>query len=258
MKFDFSNVPLPDAPAGATAAPLEPSIEFDPDPPATASKRNPDAGAVVDLNLDGAKRAIKLFDDQVAEMERQAESLEVKSGEAAHNATEMTGQVKRLLKSVDERRKEIIAEPDSFVRKVNGFCKPLSDRLKSLESLLKRKLSDFAYQVEMQRREIEKAQREAAERLQAEINKSAEAKGIEPVQVAPVAMPTKQGPTRSDTAVASTVMVWKHEVTDPAAVPRQYLMVDERAIRAAVDAGIRDIPGVRIFEEAEIRVRRVG
>ena len=53
-------------------------------------------------------------------------------------------------------------------------------------------------------------------------------------------------------------MVWKHEVIDAAAVPREYLMVDDAAIKAAVKAGIRAIPGVRVFEEAEMRVRRVG
>lgn len=255
--LDFSKVGFePEQPMGPPSGPappppgrrnsLERKAEFD------------DIGALVDLNITGAKAAIKLFDDHVTDMERQAAELEVKSSEAAQNATEMTGQVKRLAKSIDERRKEIIAEPDSFVRKVNGFVKPLSDRLKTLEGFLKRKLSDFAYQQELARREAERLQREAAEKLQAELNQQAAAKGVEPVQVAPVALQQKQGPTRSDTAVASTVMVWKHEVTDPKAVPREYLMVDDAAIKAAIRGGIREIPGVRIYEDAEMRVRRVG
>jgi hypothetical protein len=40
-----------------------------------------------------------------------------------------------------------------------------------------------------------------------------------------------------------------HEVTDPAAVPRQYLMVNDAAIKAAIAGGVRDIPGVRIYED---------
>jgi hypothetical protein len=54
-------------------------------------------------------------------------------------------------------------------------------------------------------------------------------------------------------AVASTV--WRHEVTDPQAVPRQYLMVNEAAIKAAVAGGARDIPGVRIFEDVRTAIR---
>ena len=73
---------------------------------------------------------------------------------------------------------EIIAEPDSFVRKVNGFVKPLSDRLKALEALLKRKLSDHAYQVELQRREIERKQTQARIELQKQVDSEAKAKGV--------------------------------------------------------------------------------
>lgn len=216
------------------------------------------SGAVVDLNIDGARRALRIFEEKVSAIETEASAMTVNSAAAASNATEMTGQVKRLAKSVDDRRKEIIAEPDSFVRKVNGFVKPISDRLKALEALLKRKLSDHAFQVELQRREIERKQNEARIELQKQVDAEAAAKGVETVVLPPVAIPTKKEPVRSDSAVSSAVMVWKHEVVDAAAVPREYLMVDEAAIKAAVKAGIRDVPGVRIFEEAEMRVRRVG
>lgn len=217
-----------------------------------------DTGAVVDLNIDGARRALRIFEDKVSVMEAEAAAIEVKSAAAASNATEMTGQVKRLVKSVDDRRKEIIADPDSFVRKVNGFVKPISDRLKAIEALLKRKLSDHAYQVELQRREIERKQNEARIELQRQVDAEAKAKGVESVVIAPVAMPTKKEPVRSDSAVSSAVMVWKHETVNHTLVPRDYLMVDEVSIKAAIKAGIREIPGVRIFEEAEMRVRRVG
>ena len=237
------------------------------DPPWTHDLSNPietrlqpaeDSGAVVDLNIDGARRALRLFEDKVSVMESEAQELTVTGLLSAANATEMTGQVKRLANQIDSRRKEIILEPDSFVRKVNGFVKPLADRLKALEALLKRKLSDHAYQVELQRREIERKQNEARIELQKQVDAEAKAKGVESVTIAPVAMPTKKEPVRSDSAVSSAVMVWRHEVINHHLVPRDYLMVDDVLIKAAIKAGIREIPGVRIFEDAEMRVRRVG
>jgi hypothetical protein len=48
---------------------------------------------------------------------------------------------------------------------------------------------------------------------------------------------------------------WDFEVVDPMAVPRQYLAVDERALRAAVASGVREVPGISIFE---IEARRRG
>lgn len=55
---------------------------------------------------------------------------------------------------------------------------------------------------------------------------------------------------------ASASVNWTHRVTDPDKVPRQYLMVNEAAIKAAVKGGTRTIPGVEIFEAAKTAIRR--
>ena len=250
--IDFSKIPIPEdtTMGGRVCYPME--------YPEETEQENDDSGAVVDLNKDGARRAIQAFSGKLAEMRAEALALVVNSTESAKQATEMIGQVKRLAKAIDERRKEIISEADSFVRFTNGQVKPLADELKEDEAILKRKLSDHAMRVELQRREIERKQNEARIELQKQVDAEAKAKGVETVVLPPVAVPTKKEPVRSDSAVSSAVMVWKHEVTDAQAVPRQYLMVDDKALSAAVKAGIRDVPGVRIFEEAEMRVRRVG
>ena len=220
-----------------------------------------DSGAVVDLNIDGARRALRVFDGYVSEWERQAKELIINNTESAQAATEMLAQVKDLEDKLDFRRKEIIDVPDRFVRKTNAFVKPMMDRLKAIEGkggIINRKLSDYSMKVELQRREIERKQNEARIALQKQVDAEAKAKGVETVVLPPVAVPTKKEPVRSDSAVSSAVMVWKHEVIDADLVPRQYLAVDDKALAAAVKAGIRDIPGVRVFEEAEMRVRRVG
>jgi hypothetical protein len=49
---------------------------------------------------------------------------------------------------------------------------------------------------------------------------------------------------------------WVHDVTDRAAVPREYLMVDDEAIKLAIKRGVRVIPGVSIFETANTAIRR--
>lgn len=266
--IDFSKVPPPSEWAVGRVC-------FEPDPPTklptgpappppgqhfdTDAASMPDPGSIVDLDIPGAKRALAIFNDQIAHWEAEAAALVVNSPESAANATEMIGQVKRLQSLIDGRRKEIIAEPDKFVRLINSSVKPMTDRLKALEAVvLKRKLADYQMRETLERRRIEKAQEEARQRLQAELDKEAKAKGVAPVTVAPVAVPTKQGPIRSESSVTSTVMVWRHEVIDPQLVPRQYLTVDETAIKAAIRGGIREIPGVRIFEDAEIRTRRTA
>lgn len=48
---------------------------------------------------------------------------------------------------------------------------------------------------------------------------------------------------------------WKFEVVNEALVPREYLMVDEKKIRQAVNAGERNISGVKIEEEFTVSRR---
>lgn len=51
-------------------------------------------------------------------------------------------------------------------------------------------------------------------------------------------------------------MKWTFEITDQNQVPNGYWRIDETAIKSAIADGIRDIPGVRIFEEATTTFRR--
>lgn len=49
---------------------------------------------------------------------------------------------------------------------------------------------------------------------------------------------------------------WTYEITDEASVPRQYCEVSSSLINKAIKEGIREIPGVRIFEEDSIKRTR--
>jgi hypothetical protein len=73
---------------------------------------------------------------------------------------------------------------------------------------------------------------------------------------APLDLPAaRPSVTRTESGSAHTRKRWKFEVTDAMQVPRQYLMVDDRLLRAAVSDGEREIPGVRIYAEDDLAVR---
>jgi len=77
----------------------------------------------------------------------------------------------------------------------------------------------------------------------------------------------KAGQTEQGMQVMSTVaeapvlvgtsikMTWVFEVTDPTAVPRALCVPNDALIRAQVKAGAREIPGVRIYQQASTTVR---
>lgn len=69
-----------------------------------------------------------------------------------------------------------------------------------------------------------------------------------PIVVAP-------SPSLAPSKLNGAAKAWKFKVTDPALVPREFLVVDETLIRKAVGAGSRSIPGVEIFQEDQLRIR---
>lgn len=48
---------------------------------------------------------------------------------------------------------------------------------------------------------------------------------------------------------------WDFEIVDIALVPREYFSLDERLVRQAIRSGIRDIPGLRVYDAGKIVVR---
>jgi len=55
--------------------------------------------------------------------------------------------------------------------------------------------------------------------------------------------------------VKGTTKRWTFEVQDATKVPREYMIVHEPSIRQAINAGIREIPGVRIYQDESITLR---
>lgn len=56
-------------------------------------------------------------------------------------------------------------------------------------------------------------------------------------------------------ALASLRRKWNWSVTDETKIPREYLMPNIGAIDLAIEEGVRDIPGLEIYEETTVGVR---
>lgn len=195
--------------------------------------------------------------------------------------------IKARQKDIEAARVEKTGPLNAEIRAINAEAKRAAGPLDEAETALKRAL--LAWRVEEQRRlEAERRrvaeenaareraarEREAALKAEAESKTLAEAQaaGFAPEEAAELAQleaadvsvpaplrevaPPDQLPTVKATAGAATVrMVWTFRVVDPALVPREFLTVDETAIRRAVAAGARSIPGVEITEQPQVAAR---
>lgn len=217
----------------------------DPQPPAVV---NP-------FDLSAVKTGLARYDEEIDRMVSQAAALQVAGEEDNNVAVMMAGTAKKLNRKLEEVRKEYVKAPNEYVKSVNALAKAYQDRLTVIESGLKKKISAYQVKVELERRKQEEADRKAREELQAKVNAEAAALNVEAPVIAPAVAPELPKVTRTEAGTASQRKEWRFEVIDETQVPREYLMVDHAKIRQAVKAGVREIPGVNIFEESITVIR---
>ena len=171
----------------------------------------------------------------------------------------------KIWKAIEVSRKDFVRAPNDFVGAVNGLAKYYQELLKNGVQKSKDKLNIFAKAKALEAQKAAEAERRARAEMQAKLDAeaaqmTAEAKAQDETAEAitapklPDAPPPVESKTiRAASGSATMVKTWKYEVIDPDIVPREFTMIDEKAIRAAVKDGIREIPGVRIFEDTNVR-----
>lgn len=208
------------------------------------------------LSLAAVKPSFQQYVERAELMVKDAEAVVVKDDESVKFAVSLGGEAKKIVKAIEARKKEVTAEASEYVKAVGGFCKIFTDKLTLVEGGLKKKISDYQYKVELERRKQEEVARKAAEELQKKINAEAKKAGVEAPTVAAPVIPKTEGTVRTETGASSyQVKRWVCTVTDPDAVPRGYCSPDQKKLNEAVRVGIREIPGCIIEEVSETRFR---
>lgn len=155
-------------------------------------------------------------------------------------------QVEELLKLIKVRinkleatRKAAIKSASDAVNKVNGRVRRVRNELTSVEYKLKNLLKDH----EKRRREAEAARLAAI----AEAAATGDEEKAEALLAESESVQSSAGISMSD--------VWKWEVVNKPQVPEHLKMLDSKAINEQVRDGVRDIPGLRIYQDTQISVR---
>lgn len=270
------------------------------------------------LTLQAVRHQFTEYLARVQDMARDAELMEVGNDEQLKFAVALGGEAAKISKRIDAKRKEVTSEASDFVKSVNGFCKEYTERLNDVVTVTKKKIGEYQYRQELERRKQVEAARKAATELQDRLRREAEeanrksreeatrkaeeesarlraiaeeearkrmasedelksmreqlerdtAEALRKAEEdarrhavqAPAVMtpfiPEQERIARADTGAAAHVRkAWKAEVEDDAQVPREYLAVDMKRINDAVRMGVREIPGVRIYEDITTVIR---
>lgn len=186
-----------------------------------------------------AKKAADDFNEVSANLVEVRE-LPITTDEEQEFAAEGVRWVKEKYAEFEEKRTNITTPMNVALREVNALFRPKLDALKEAERVLKRKIAAYL--------ELKDAQNMEAIEAAAVAETPAEASKVL-AEIKAVQEPAGIGRR----------YVWKYEVYDAAALPREFLEPAMWKIgRAVQDSdGAREIPGVRVFKEAVVSSRRV-
>jgi membrane-associated HD superfamily phosphohydrolase len=164
---------------------------------------------------DFEKRIVEAIDVNL--IKNAADSLEVSTETEAKTAVSMTLQARKLKQKVDASRKEIVKPFFEYQKAINKIVKELDGTFEQIEENLRKKLNEYN----------DKRKEQPFENLiDLEI--------------------------KVEDGVLFTQKKWDFNIDDSRLVPTEYMIIDERKIKEAISSGVRNIPGVSIFEKKEL------
>lgn len=169
-------------------------------------------------------------------------------------STQIRNAIRAHIKALEGERKRVTAPLDAMKREIMAQEKDLRAPLETEGARLQRLNNEYATRLaaeaaaERQRQQAElERQRLAAAEAEA---KTRELFGDEAAEDPVPEPPPPPPPEKPKAAGGRVVKRWTFEVTDPRALPREYLTVNEPAIRAHIQFATKtgadpEIPGVR-------------
>lgn len=189
------------------------------------------------------------------DMERMAANVAIKDSDSNALAVTIAGQIKKTAKKIEDARKAYVGPFNAHVKDVNALAAEIRSPLERAEKDLKKKLNAFAAQQELERRKAEEEARKRAQEEQEKLNREAAAAGVEAPTVPEIVEPEESATVRTAEGTAYMQSRWTYELEDLGKVPAEFLMLDEKKVRAAIKAGVREIPGLKIFEQKSMAIR---
>ena len=200
--------------------------------------------------IEPIQKELEKYRPKLAELEKQAKELKVIDEETFQMSIDGAGTAKGLVKTLEGRKGEITSPYREFINKVNNIAKVFTEPLKRVASEFSRKSGDYQYQQELARKKQEKAIEEERKKLQEKLDAQAKKDKVEAPKVIEVVLPKPQTVIHTAGGHSQHLRkMWVGEIVHPEKVPHEYCVPDQKLINQAVKMGVREIPGVKIYEK---------
>lgn len=184
------------------------------------------------------------------------------------DAADRAKEVHEFIKEIEADRKEAVGPINAIVKQINGIVKPITTEAESLKNLWKSKIVHYQREQRRKAEELERKQREEAER-QARLAEEAAGHGDEVAfehhaqrsedaeaiasSASRIVAPKTTAPSFGR---ATSIQRWQYSIVDEQQIPRQYLMVNESALKAAAKQKPKPpaIPGIEWTQVDDARI----
>jgi hypothetical protein len=205
----------------------------------------------------------KPIESEMTALRTQADTLVIKSDEDYKGASDFLDLVNSKKKNADKMRKFFVEPLNHQVDNINALFMPQVKAADELVQIVKKKMAVFFNEQEEAR--VKEQKRLDAIRDAANKKREEEGKEVIAEPVREVAMPQKTVATGS--SKAQVRKVWTHEIEHLDQLPEDIKKailgeawkkgIAKSVVQKFVDAGMREMAGVRIFEETRIATGNV-
>lgn len=206
---------------------------------------------------------LKPIEKEVLSFRKKAESIVIKNDDDYNEVSNFAGSISAKEKDIDKLRKFFTEPLNAQLDNINAMFMPQIKEAKSIVVLLKGKMSVYFTEKEEARLKEEKRKQDIRDKANAKRAEQGKEEIAEPIKdVAPV-----NKTVTTDSVQTQIRKVWKHEVKSMSKLPDDVKKaifeeawkkgIVDMVIKKFVDAGIRSMTGVDIFEENTVALKRV-
>ncbi|RTL07342.1 hypothetical protein EKK58_02185 [Candidatus Dependentiae bacterium] len=206
-------------------------------------------------NLPIESTLVSQIQSSVPQLCETANTCAVWDHDSYNQAADLAKFISEALKTVESERKRITQPQNEALKATNAMFKKLADPLDSALSVIKGKI--LKYKMDEDRRAREELERQKEEQ-RAKIAAAALAGQpaiIEAVENLAAIAPVPTTAARGGFGSVSTMKRWTFEVVDISKVPGELMVLDSVKVNAWIKSGIKEIPGLKIFQVETAVVR---
>ena len=190
---------------------------------------------------DNMQEKLLQINKDVKSITKTATDLVIKTAEDMTPAAELLKNVVVRKKRIEEIRLFFTKPLNDHIKQINNQFKASSEPLEAIESDIKRKMLIYRQEEQARIRKEQEALLKKAESMKTEKKQEEYKEKAEDLK--------QETKVESKSGEIRFRKVWKFELINGDEVPREYLEVNETSIRRAIMNGVREIKGVRIYEE---------